>query len=337
MDMLRQAVSPENREQVYAMIGGFLQSIFSTLLSVIQKLSEGLLELRTALYSISGVLQIAFSYLMEAFAMLPKKLTGMSDKDQQRMFMSAMGVRSDGQASLTTAQGLRAESGVALASVFAKEQTNLDKALNDFLKSIRGATKGTETNTAEATAAAAAAATTARNRGIISSIMDGSYMSSGAGPAVKKLMASALTTIDPSAGMDILANTSDPQVMQGLSSFLMENKNVPKAMQQAADSLLNLTPEKIQEGAAGLWDGFKMAFMPEDKPAIDPAMAAQLGSVTAGIGKAIVGDFQSSRGNMLQMVPKMEQLQERANKLLEDGNDIGEDIAASLKKSGVFA
>jgi TP901 family phage tail tape measure protein len=188
-----------------------------------------------------------------------------------------------------------------------------------------------------ARAAAAAAAAEGRNRSTLSSIMDGSYMSSGAGPAVKKLIASALTTVDPSAGMDILANTSNPQVMQGLSSFLMENKNVPKAMQQAADSLLNLTPEKIQEGAAGLWDGFKTAFFPKGESPVDPVMAAQLETATAGIGKAIVGDFQSSRGNMLQMVPKMEQLQEKANKLLEDGNGINEDIAANIKNMGKFA
>lgn len=65
---------------------------------------------------------------------------------------------------------------------------------------------------------------------------------------------------------------------------------------------------------------------------VNPAVkkqAEQMKQVLGPIGKAIVGDFQSTRGNMLQMVPRMEKLQEEANEKLDDAN---EHLVAIVKK-----
>jgi hypothetical protein len=54
------------------------------------------------------------------------------------------------------------------------------------------------------------------------------------------------------------------------------------------------------------------------------------------IGKALVGTFDSTRGNLLQGVPTMEKLQREANDKLDGVNDNLDDIVSVLSKGATF-
>jgi hypothetical protein len=78
-----------------------------------------------------------------------------------------------------------------------------------------------------------------------------------------------------------------------------------------------------------------LMMQPADFAAATAPQQEQVASLAGTIGKALVGTFQSTRGNTLQMVPRMEKLQEEANKLQEDNNELLEDLVGT-KQPFVF-
>jgi len=123
-------------------------------------------------------------------------------------------------------------------------------------------------------------------------------------------------------------------------------ENIAEDAQAASDKetkdLFNkvqgMSMDDFKAEASGLWAGFKVATGIDPK-ALKGAVAPQQEQVAGlanTIGKALVGTFQSTRGNTLQMVPRMEKLQEEANKLQEDNNTFTEEIATRLSKTAAF-
>jgi TP901 family phage tail tape measure protein len=97
------------------------------------------------------------------------------------------------------------------------------------------------------------------------------------------------------------------------------NDMLRKKLNKGLDGLSKLTPEDVKEGLTNFLGGLKDTFL-GNVPEELAAQEEQLKQARTSIGKAIVGDFESTRGNLYQMVPRMEQLQEKNNELVDEGN-----------------
>jgi hypothetical protein len=288
LDAAKAATSPENIASVFAVIGG-----------AVVEIAKILMDILAAILSVTEVFNKGMGALIRWFSTT-------AVKDSQRNYWEAV-------ASGFEMQGQMA--GARVADLKGGRTSALEEAFNNYMESITPPKESTD-STPEKDAAAAAAAATGRNRAMMASIFDGTYMESGAGPAVKKLLGAMLSQplIDP---------TKQQRDADGLLDFMWEEdarEETNKGLRKGIKNLLQTTPTDIKEGAAGLWDGFKKVFLPPDLDAAVAPQAAQLAPIAASIGKAIVGDFESTRGNLAQMVPKMERLQQQTVDELEEAN-----------------
>jgi TP901 family phage tail tape measure protein len=110
-----------------------------------------------------------------------------------------------------------------------------------------------------------------------------------------------------------------------------------KELGELFNKVQGMSMDDFKAEASGLWAGFKVATGIDPK-ALKGAVAPQqeqVAGLSSVIGKALVGTFQSTRGNTLQMVPRMEKLQEEANKLQDDNNGLLEELVGT-KQPFVF-
>lgn len=310
IDQIKSLFSQENRQEVYKFIGGFLAEMTKGILSLVAFITRTALEIKFALFSMVGYVQHAMAVLVEGYASAPHALTGLSDKDQQRLFMQSMRMRGSGDEFLKEVADNRFSSISALNEDLKSRTRSIDQSLGEFLEAINKATTGLTPTTAEAKATADAAALAARFR--------------------------------PSA---IAIGNALGRPLAALSSFFLPGSlrprqpvlTVPETGRQIGGGrgFNIMSTAEMQEAALSLMEGLKKAFGSQtpEPPALAEAKveAAKIGQAV----KAVVGDFESTRGQKIQF--RSEKLQEKTNEILDAIQAGVEPLAGLLREQPRFA
>lgn len=310
IEQIKGLFSQENRQEIYKFIGGFLAEMTKGILRLVATITRVALEIKFALFSMVGYVQHAMAVLVEGFASAPSALTGLSDKDQQRLFIQSLRMRGSGDEFLSEVSNNRFSSISALDDDLKSRTRSIDQSLGEFLGAIKQATTDIKPNTAEAKAAADAAALAARFR--------------------------------PSA---IAIGNALGRPLAALNSFLLPGSlrprqpvlTVPETGRQVGGGRgFNIMgTAEMQEAALSLMEGLKKAFGSQTP---EPPALAEAKAEAAKIGqavKAVVGDFESTRGQKIQF--RSEKLQEKTNEILDAIQAGVEPLAGLLEKQPRFA
>lgn len=311
IEQVKGLFSQENRQEVYKFIGGFLAEMTKGILRLVHGITRIALEIKFALFSMVGYVQHAMAILVEGYASAPSLLTGLSDRDQQRLFIQSMQMRGSGDEFLSEVSKNRFSSISALDRDLQKRTNSIDQSLGEFLEAIKQATIAIKPSTAEAKAAADAAALAARFRPTALAI------------------GNALGT--PLAMLNSLFSPGDSGPRQPI---LIVPETGRKVGGGRGFDIMSIA--EMQEAAANLIEGLKAAFTSQTPE--PPDVVTEAKEQAAAIGqavKAVVGDFESTRGQRLQF--RSEKLQEKTNEILDAIQAGVEPLAGLLEKQPRFA